>query len=134
MSTSAPWDKRLRAPTLRGITQNQSLGARYFRVDHLSSSYGFPGDDALGDAREVLEEIANRGRCIVVLPDESRLGLYFVEPEAGQSRLVWYEPRRLLPPADNNHHWAVTLEVVAARAEDAFKRPHRSRIEEALDD
>jgi hypothetical protein len=134
MSTTAIWDKRLRAPTLRGITQNQSLGARYFRLDHLSSSYGFPGGDALGDAREVLEEIAHSGRCIVVLPDESRLGLYFVEPEAGQSRLVWYEPRRLLPPADNNHRWAVTLEVVATGAEDAFKRPHRSHIKEALDD
>jgi hypothetical protein len=121
MSNSAAWDKRLQAPTLRRITQNQSLGARYFRADHLSSSYGFPGDNALGDACEVLEEIANRGRCIV-------------EPEAGQSRLVWYEPRRLLPPADNNHHWSVTLEVVASRGEDAFMRPHRSRIEEALDD
>ncbi len=134
MSTSAPWDKRLRAPTLRRIAQNQSLGARYFRVDHHSSSYGFPGENALVDACEVLEEIANSGRCIVVLPDESRLGLYFVEPEAGQSRLVWYEPRRLLPPADNNHQWAVTLEVVASRGEDGFNRPHRSRIEEALDD
>ena len=134
MSTSAAWDKRLRAPTLRRIAQNQSLGARYFRADHLCSSYGFPGDNALGDAFEVLEEIANCGRCIVVLPDESRLGLYFVEPEAGQSRLVWYEPRRLLPPADNNHHWSVTLEVVASRGEDAFKSPHRSHTEEALDD
>ena len=134
MSTSAPWDKRLRVTTLRGIAQNQSLGARYFRLDHLSSSYGFPGDDALGDAREVLEEIANRGRCIVVLPDESRLGLYFVEPEAGQSRLVWYEPRRLLPPADGNHHWTVTLEVDATLAENAFNRPHRSRNKETLDD
>jgi hypothetical protein len=134
MSISAAWNKRLRAPTLRGIAQNHSLGARYFRVDHLSSSYGFPGDNALVDACDVLEEIANRGRCIVVLPDESRLGLYFVEPEAGESQLVWYEPRRLLPPADNSHHWAVTLEVVGTRAEDAFKRSHRSRIEEALDD
>ncbi len=134
MSISAAWDKRLRAPTLRCITQNQSLGARYFRVAHLSSSYGLPGDNALGDACEVLEELANRGRCIVVLPDKSRLGLYFVEPEAGESRLVWYEPRRLLPPADTNNHWSVTLEVVASRREDAFKRPHRSHNEEALDD
>jgi hypothetical protein len=134
MSTSAAWNKRLRAPTLRGIAQNQSLGARYFRLDHLSNPYGFPGDDALGDACEVLEEIANRGRCIVVLPDESRLGLYFVEPEAGQSRLVWYEPCRLLPPADDDHHWAAALEVVATRAEDALNRPYSSRIEEALDD
>ncbi len=134
MSTSVAWDKRLRAPTLRGITQNQSLGARYFRLDHLSSSYGFPDDNALGDACEVLEEIANRGRCIVVLPDKSRLGLYFVEPEAGLSRLVWYEPCRLLPPADKDHQWSVTLEVVASRGEDAFERQHRSRNEEAFDD
>jgi hypothetical protein len=111
MSAVAPWDKRLRTPTLRAISQNQSLGARYFRFEPLSDSFGRPAGDPLINPVDVLEELANHGRCIVVLPDESRLGLYVVEPEAGESRLVWYEPCRLLPPPTEGRRWAVTVEA-----------------------
>jgi hypothetical protein len=137
MTTVAPWDKRLRAPTLRSISQNQSLGARYFRFEALSSSYGRPANNPLTNAVDVLEELANHGRCIVVLPDESRLGLYAVEAETGQLRLIWYEPPRLLPPADDLHRWEVTLEVAPLELDDpshdmAFAR--RSRVKESIDD
>jgi hypothetical protein len=133
----AAWEKRLRAPTLRAIAQNQSLGARYFRFEALSSSYGRPANNPITNAVGVLEELANHGRCIVVLPDESRLGLYAVEAEAGQLRLVWYEPSRLLPPADDLHRWEVTLEVAPLELDDPSHDvtfAHRSRVKEAIDD
>ncbi len=136
MTGVAPWEKRLRAPTLRAISQNQSLGARYFRFEALSSSYGRPADNPITDAVGVLEELANHGRCIVVLPDESRLGLYAVEAEAGQLRLVWYEPSRLLPPADDLHRWEVTLEVGPLELDDPSRDKalaHRSAVKETIE-
>ncbi len=118
MTGVAPWAKRLRTPTLHAISQNQSLGARYFSVEALSSSYGRPANNPIPSAVGVLEELANHGRCIVVLPDESRLGLYAVEAEAGQLRLVWYELSRLLPSADDLYRWEVTLEVAPLELDD----------------
>jgi hypothetical protein len=137
MTTVAPWDKRLRAPTLRAIAQNQPLGATYLRFEALSSSSGCPASNPLTNAVDVLEKLANHGRCIVVLPDGSRLGLYAVAAEAGQLRLVWYGPPRLLPPADDLHRWEVILEVAPLELDDplhdmAFAR--RSRVKESIDD
>ena len=136
MTGVAPWEKRLRAPTLRAISQNQSLGARYFRFEALSSSYGRPVNNPITNAVGVLEELANHGRCIVVLPDESRLGLYAVEAEAGQLRLVWFEPSRLLPPADDLHRWEVTLEVAPLELDDPSRDKelaHRSAVKETIE-
>ncbi len=136
MTGVAPWEKRLRAPTLRAISQNQSLGAKYFRFEALSSSYGRLANDPITDAVGVLEELANHGRCIVVLPDESRLGLYAVEADAGQLRLIWYEPSRLLPPADDLHRWEVTLEVGPLELDDPLPDKalvHRSAVKEAVE-
>jgi hypothetical protein len=135
MTGVAPWEKRLRAPTLRAISQNQSLGAKYFRFEALSSSYGRLANDPITDAVGVLEELANHGRCIVVLPDESRLGLYAVEAEAGQLRLVWYEPSHLLPPADDLHRWEVTLEVAPLELDDPSRDQavaHHSAVKETI--
>jgi hypothetical protein len=136
MTGVAPWEKRLRAPTLRAITQNQSLGARYFRFEALNSSYGLPADTPITNGVGVLEELANHGRCIVVLPDESRIGLYAVEAEAGQLRLVWYERSRLLPPADDRHRWEVTLEVAPLELDDPSRDKalaHHSRVKETIE-
>ena len=68
MTGVAPWEKRLRAPTLRAISQNQSLGAKYFRFEALSSSYGRLANDPITDAVGVLEELANDGRCTSSFP------------------------------------------------------------------
>ena len=136
MTGVAPWEKRLREPTLHAISQNQSLGARYFRIEALSSSYGRPANNPITNPVAVLEELANHGRCIVVLPDESRLGLYAVEAEAGQLRLVWYEPSRLLPPADDLHRWKVTLEVAPLELDDPSPDKalaHRSTVKETIE-
>jgi hypothetical protein len=97
MTSTAAWDKRLRSLTLRSISQNQSLGACYFPYEVLSA----PMNRHLTamqftDPVAVLEELANRGRCVVALPDEAHLVLYFVQPDEGRSRVVWYErPQRL---------------------------------------
>ncbi len=136
MTGVAPWEKRLREATLRAISQNQSLGARYFRFEALDSSYGRPANNPITSPVAVLEELANHGRCIVVLPDESRLGLYAVEAEAGQLRLVWYEPPRLLPPADDLHRWEVTLEVAPLVLDDPSRDKalaHRSAVKETIE-
>ncbi len=125
---SSPWDKRLRAVTRRSISQNQSLGARYFRLEPISTLYGRPGDEPLDDALDVLEELANSGRCVVVLPDESRLALYYVDAEVGRSRLVWYEPRRLLPPPVAARRWDARLQLAPeVEIEGRATRSARSR-------
>ena len=59
MTGVAPWEKRLREPTLRAISQNQSLGARYFRLEALSSSYGRPANNPIHQPSPSLEELAN---------------------------------------------------------------------------
>ena len=92
----SPWAKRLRTATLRGIAQNQALGARYFRLVQVDGSSAAPQPEGLDDPVTVLEEIASCGRCIVALPDEAMLALYFVDSTAGASRLLWYEPQRRL--------------------------------------
>jgi hypothetical protein len=108
----AAWDKRLRAPTLRTIVQNQSLGAHYYRLEALGSAHERgPSAEPIAGPLDILEELANRGRCVVALPDEERLALYFVEADTGGSRVVWYEPLRGLPSPTDASHWKVTLEV-----------------------
>jgi hypothetical protein len=106
----AAWDKRLRSPSLRAIAQNQALGVFYYRLEALHMLIDMDVEaQPLYDAIDVLEELANRGRCIVALPDESRLALYFVESDIGTSRLVWYEPcRRLASPIGES--WRVSLD------------------------
>jgi hypothetical protein len=67
------------------------------------------------DAVDVLEELANHGRCLVALPDEQRLALYYVDAESGRSRLAWYEPsRRLIEPSPARRR-QVTFEVDGTR-------------------
>lgn len=92
----SPWVKRLRTPTLRGIAQNQALGVRYFRLAQVAETSAAPQPEWLDDPVTVLEEIATCGRCVVALPDEAMLALYFVDANAGEPRLLWYEPQRRL--------------------------------------
>lgn len=107
-----PWDKRLRSPTLRTVTQNQCLGARYFPYEVLgAATYGAAEALRITDALGVLEEISNRGRCLVAIPGESRIALYFVEADFGRSRLIWYEPSRRLTQRTGPPRWQVTLDV-----------------------
>lgn len=83
---------------MRAIAQNQSLGARYFPYDALTApSYVDMEALRMPDAIEVLEELAQRGRCLVAIPGEAKLALYYVDPDNGFSRLVWYEPTLALP-------------------------------------
>jgi hypothetical protein len=111
------WEKRLRTPTLRAIAQNQTLGAQYFRFEALSGPTGHGvAERPLPEALDVLEELANRARCVVALPEQARLALYFVESDSGRSRVVWYEPRRrLVAAAAGPSRWQVSLDVDGAQ-------------------
>jgi hypothetical protein len=110
------WNKRLRSPTLRAIAQNQSLGARYFPYEVMAApTYVDVEALRIEDAVDVLEELANHGRCLVALPGEERLALYYVDAETGRSRLAWYEPSRRLIEPSPAQRWRVTLEVEGAR-------------------
>jgi hypothetical protein len=51
----------------------------------------------LQDPVIVLEEVGTHGRCVIVLPDESRVALYAVHPEAGEPEVVWYQRTELIP-------------------------------------
>lgn len=107
------WVKRLRRPTLRSIQQNQSLGARYLRFDGLGSVSSPLDRRGIGDALSVLEELANRGRCLVALPNETMLALYVLDADAGSLRLMWYEPERRLVAADPAQRWEVQLQATS---------------------
>jgi hypothetical protein len=92
------WEKRVRTLTLHGVEQNLSLGARYFRFEVLAlENSADPSTMRLHDAVQVLEEVGTHGRCVIVLPDESRVALYAVHPEEGASEVVWYERTERLP-------------------------------------
>jgi hypothetical protein len=106
------WDARLQYPTIAAIAENLQLGARYFPYAVLSTSMGSAVQEMqLAGAVEVLEELANHGRCVVAMPFESRLALYFVEAESGDSRLAWYaRPHQLTLPSEGSG-WKVVLEV-----------------------
>ena len=94
------WDKRLQNLTRHGLDQNIGLGARYFRFEVLQWESGTdPAAVRLDDAISVLEEVSAHGRCVVVLPDERRVALYAVHPEAGKPELVWYERTERIAPA-----------------------------------
>jgi hypothetical protein len=54
-----------------------------------------------------------------MLPDETHLVLYYVNPDRGRSRIVWYErPPRLTDPA-SSPRWVVSLTLAAAADEAA---------------
>jgi len=111
------WNKRLRSPTLRAIAQNQSLGARYFPYEVMAApSYVDVEALRIHDAVDVLEELANHGRCLVALPEEQRVALYVVDADSGRSQLAWYEPSRRLIEPSPARRWQVTLEVEGVRA------------------
>jgi hypothetical protein len=128
MSTPISWDKRLRSPTLRSISQNQLLGAAYFPYEVLGRSIshqlsGMRFDDPMA----VLEELANHGRCVVMLPDETHLVLYYVDPDHGRSRIVWYErPPRLTDPA-SSPRWVVALTLEAAADDEVATTGEQTR-------
>jgi hypothetical protein len=118
MSTPAAWDKRLRSLTLRSISQNQSLGACYFPYEVLAA----PMNRQLTamqftDAVAVLEELANHGRCVIALPGDAHVMLYFVEPEQGRSRVVWYERPQRLSAGGRASRWMVSLNVDEASSD-----------------
>jgi hypothetical protein len=86
------WEKRVRALTLHGVEQNMALGARYFRFEVLGLEASVdPASMRLHGAVDVLEEVGSHGRCVIVLPDESRVALYAVHPEEGAPEVVWYD-------------------------------------------
>lgn len=88
----SPWEKRVRSLTLHDVEQNMKLGARYLRFEVLGAEGAGDADRALlHTAVEVLEEVGNHGRCVIVLPDERRVALYAVHPEDGASEVVWYD-------------------------------------------
>jgi hypothetical protein len=84
------WEKRVRTLSLHGVEQNMALGARYFRFEVLGTK-GDPSAMRLDSGVDVLEEVGTHGRCVIVLPDESRVALYAVHPEEGAPEVVWYE-------------------------------------------
>jgi hypothetical protein len=86
------WEKRVRSLSLHGVEQNMTLGARYFRFEVLGLEGATdPSSMRLYAAVDVLEEVGTHGRCVIVLPDESRVALYAVHPEEGTPEVVWYE-------------------------------------------
>src|SRR5947209_14759772 len=86
------WEKRVRSLTLHGVEQNMALGARYFRFEVLAAGdVADPSSFRIQEAVHVLEEVGAHGRCVIVLPDERRVALYAVHPEAGEPEVVWYE-------------------------------------------
>lgn len=92
------WEKRVRSLSLHGVEQNMALGARYFSFEVLGlESATDPSSMRLPNAVEVLEEVGCHGRCVIVLPDESRVALYAVHPEEGVPEVVWYERTERLP-------------------------------------
>jgi hypothetical protein len=92
------WEKRVRSLSLHGVEQNLALGARYFRFEVLAMERSAdPATMRLHDAVQVLEEVGSHGRCVIVLPDESRVALYAVHPEEGAPEVVWYERTERLP-------------------------------------
>src|SRR5258708_937247 len=92
------WEKRVRSLSLHGVEQNMTLGAHYFRFEVLAlESAADPSSMRLHGAVDVLEEVGAHGRCVIVLPDESRVALYTVHPEEGVPEVVWYERTERLP-------------------------------------
>jgi hypothetical protein len=92
------WEKRVRNLTLDGVGKNMALGARYFRFEVLAMEAGVdPSSMRLHDPVIVLEEVGTHGRCVIVLPDESRVALYAVHPEEGEPEVVWYQRTELIP-------------------------------------
>lgn len=89
------WEKRVRNLTLHGVEQNLALGARYFRFEVLEDR-GDPNALRLATALAVLEEVTDRGRCVIVLPDERRVAVYAVRPEEGAHDVVWYDRVELI--------------------------------------
>lgn len=91
------WEKRVRTLSLHGVEQNMSLGARYFRFEVLGiEPAADPSSMRIHAAVDVLEEVGMHGRCVIVLPDESRVALYAVHPEEGVPEVVWYDRTELL--------------------------------------
>jgi len=91
------WEKRVRTLTLHAVEQNMALGARYFRFEVLGLERAAdPSSMRIHAAVDVLEEVGTHGRCVIVLPDESRVALYAVHPEEGAPEVVWYERTELL--------------------------------------
>jgi hypothetical protein len=91
------WEKRVRTLSLHGVEQNMVLGARYFRFEVLGvEPAADPSSMRLHNAVDVLEEVGTHGRCVIVLPDESRVALYAVHPEEGVPEVVWYDRTELL--------------------------------------
>ncbi len=92
------WEKRVRSLSLHGVEQNMALGARYFRFEVLGlEGANDPSSMRLHSAVDVLEEVGTHGRCVIVLPDESRVALYAVHPEEGTPEIVWYDRTERLP-------------------------------------
>ena len=86
----------------------------------------------LDDPMAVLEELANRGRCVVMLPDETHIVLYYVDPDHGTSRIVWYErPPRLTNPA-SSPRWVVSLSVETAPDDEVATNGEQARDPAAL--
>lgn len=96
------WEKRVRTLTVRGVEQNMKLGARYFRFEVVGAEADYAAL-RLTDAVQVVEEVAARGRCVIVLPDERRVALYAVRPEEGAAEVVWYERAEPLPDPASVH-------------------------------
>ncbi|HEV7678513.1 MAG TPA: hypothetical protein VGQ42_08095 [Candidatus Dormibacteraeota bacterium] len=95
------WEKRVRSLSLDGVGKNMALGARYFRFEVLAMESGVdPSSMRLQEPVTVLEEVGTHGRCVIVLPDESRVALYAVHPEAGEPEVVWYQRTSLLAPSE----------------------------------
>jgi hypothetical protein len=120
VSALLAWDKRLRSPSLRAIGQNQSLGACYFPYEVLGAPmHRDLAELQLTDPLAVLEELANHGRCVIALPDEAHVVVYFVEPDHGRSRIVWYERRQRLVAPTAAPRWFVSLDLERAIHADA---------------